>query len=166
MTSTTALTGVIRQLQPLGDAADGELLARYAQRQDEAAFAAVVRRYGGLVLGVARRQLADGHRAEDVFQATFLALARAAGQLDSQRSLANWLYTVALRNARKARVRAARQEPGHISLSVAEPHLALPAVLNRVESLGQSLASLTTRHASLEDVFVALTGRRISEEDG
>jgi ABC-2 type transport system ATP-binding protein len=62
-------------------------------------------------------------------------------------------------------VRAARQEPGHISLSVAEPHLALPAVLNRVESLGQSLASLTTRHASLEDVFVALTGRRISEEE-
>jgi ABC-2 type transport system ATP-binding protein len=61
-------------------------------------------------------------------------------------------------------VRAARQEPGHISLSVTEPHLALPAVLARVETLGQSLSSLTTRHASLEDVFVALTGRRISEE--
>ena len=62
---------------PLGDP---ELLDRYARGHDQAAFAALVRRYGSLVLGVARRQVADRHRAEDVFQATFLALARSCGQ--------------------------------------------------------------------------------------
>src|SRR5437764_5337095 len=103
MDSTTALTGVMRQLrQPAADVPDGELLAGYARRGDEAAFAAVVRRYSGLVLGVARRQLADRDQAEDVFQATFLALARAADRLAGQAPLANWLYTVALRQARKA----------------------------------------------------------------
>src|SRR5437763_290968 len=61
MSSPTSLSGVIRQLpshggEPLPDA---ELLACYARHRDEAAFAAVVRRYGGLVLGVARRLLAD-----------------------------------------------------------------------------------------------------------
>jgi RNA polymerase sigma factor (sigma-70 family) len=111
MSSGTSLTGVIRQFpshagDPLPDA---ELLTGYARRGDEAAFAAVVRRYGGLVLGVARRQLADPQQADDVFQATFLALARSAGRLGRQAPLANWLYTVALRQARKARVRAARR---------------------------------------------------------
>src|SRR5437660_1676315 len=109
MTSAASLSGVIRHLQP-GDAPpDFDLLTRYAEHADEDAFAAVVRRYGGLVLGVARRQLADPQHAEDVFQATFLALARSAARLGGQTPLANWLYTVVLRQARKARVRAYRR---------------------------------------------------------
>jgi RNA polymerase sigma factor (sigma-70 family) len=111
MSTGESLTGLVRQLQAhLGDGlADLELLARYAQRGDEAAFAALVRRHGGLVLGVARRLLADRQQAEDVFQATFLALARSAARLGRPASLANWLYTVALRQARKARLREARR---------------------------------------------------------
>jgi RNA polymerase sigma factor (sigma-70 family) len=111
MSSGEKLRGVVRHLRDqLGEApADVELLARYAQRRDEAAFAALVRRHGGLVFGVACRQLADRQQAEDVFQATFLALARSAPRLGRQASLANWLYTVALRQARKARYRAARR---------------------------------------------------------
>lgn len=111
MTTASHLTGVIRQFpSTAGDALpDAELLACYAGHRDEAAFAAVVRRYGGLVLGVARRQLADPQQADDVFQATFLALARSAGRLHRQTPLANWLYTVALRQARKARARSARR---------------------------------------------------------
>jgi RNA polymerase sigma factor (sigma-70 family) len=111
MDSGEILEGVVRQLRTqLGDAAaDVELLTRYAQGRDEAAFASLVRRHGGLVLGVACRQLADRHEAEDVFQATFLALARSAPRLGRPASLANWLYTVALRLARKARLRAARR---------------------------------------------------------
>jgi RNA polymerase sigma factor (sigma-70 family) len=110
MSSAADLTSVIRHLRPpAGEAADDpELLARYAAGRDEAAFVALVRRYGGLVLGVARRQLGDRHRAEDVFQATFLALARSAGRLGGRPVLANWLYTVALRQSRKLRARAAR----------------------------------------------------------
>jgi RNA polymerase sigma factor (sigma-70 family) len=112
MSSAATLTEVIRQLRPKADTAadDPELLDRYASGRDQAAFAALVERYGALVLGVARRQLADRQRAEDVFQATFLALARSATKLGRRATLANWLYTVALRQARKTRARAARRE--------------------------------------------------------
>ena len=62
-------------------------------------------------------------------------------------------------------VRSARRETNHFSLSVSEPHVALPALLARLEARGLALSNLTTRHASLEDVFVHLAGRHINEED-
>jgi ABC-2 type transport system ATP-binding protein len=62
-------------------------------------------------------------------------------------------------------VRAARRDADHYSLSVAEPHIALPALLARLQSDGFELASLSTRHASLEDVFVTLTGRHLRDGD-
>jgi ABC-2 type transport system ATP-binding protein len=55
-------------------------------------------------------------------------------------------------------------EDGLVRMSVAEPHVALPALVGRLETLGCQLASLSTRHASLEDVFVHLTGRHLAEE--
>jgi ABC-2 type transport system ATP-binding protein len=61
-------------------------------------------------------------------------------------------------------VSSARTEDGHISLSVREPHIALPALLQRLDTLECKLTDLTTRHASLEDVFVKLAGRHLSEE--
>ncbi len=48
-------------------------------------------------------------------------------------------------------------------LTVTEPHRAIPALLDRLQEGGWELASLTTRHASLEDVFVALTGRHLRD---
>jgi RNA polymerase sigma factor (sigma-70 family) len=111
MSSGESLKGVVRQLRArFGEApTDLELLARYAHQHDEAAFAALVRRHGGLVLGTACRLLADRDQAEDVFQATFLALARSAARLGRPTSLAGWLYAVARRQARKVRLRAARR---------------------------------------------------------
>jgi ABC-2 type transport system ATP-binding protein len=44
-------------------------------------------------------------------------------------------------------------------------HVALPALMSLIASSGRELAHLTTRHATLEDVFVSLTGRRLSEDD-
>jgi ABC-2 type transport system ATP-binding protein len=57
-----------------------------------------------------------------------------------------------------------RSEDGHVCLSVTEPHLVLPALLDRLNKLRCELTSLTTRHASLEDVFVKLAGRHLSDE--
>jgi ABC-2 type transport system ATP-binding protein len=62
-------------------------------------------------------------------------------------------------------VSAVRVEGDCVCLSVREPHVALPAVLARLQSLGSHLTSLTTRHASLEDVFVKLAGRHLSDEE-
>ena len=60
---------------------DDELVERFAVHREEAAFAALVRRHGPLVLGVCRRMLTEPHSAEDCFQETFLVLARKAGSL-------------------------------------------------------------------------------------
>jgi ABC-2 type transport system ATP-binding protein len=61
-------------------------------------------------------------------------------------------------------VTSVRREMDHYSLSVTEPHVALPAILERLRQHRLELASLTTRHASLEDVFVTLTGRHLRDE--
>jgi len=61
-------------------------------------------------------------------------------------------------------VRTAREETGAIQLTVGEPHIAIPALLARLESGGHVMSRLTTRHASLEDVFVSLTGRHLRDE--
>jgi ABC-2 type transport system ATP-binding protein len=62
-------------------------------------------------------------------------------------------------------VRSVRKDAEHFCLSVTEPHIALPALLERLRETGHRLAGLTTRHASLEDVFVTLTGRHLRDGD-
>ncbi|HZX96043.1 MAG TPA: ABC transporter ATP-binding protein [Myxococcales bacterium] len=58
-------------------------------------------------------------------------------------------------------VRGARRNAGGVALTVEQLHLALPAILAQVEPLG--LTRLSTHHATLEDVFVHLTGRHLRE---
>jgi ABC-2 type transport system ATP-binding protein len=62
-------------------------------------------------------------------------------------------------------VLAARAEADGYLLTVAEPHRAIPAFLDLLERLGRPLARLTTRHISLEDVFVSLTGRHLRDDE-
>ncbi len=62
-------------------------------------------------------------------------------------------------------VNMARDDGDRISLSVAEPHVAIPALIDRLTRGGRQLTSLSTRHASLEDVFLKLAGRRLSREE-
>src|SRR5262245_16767257 len=107
----TLLQPVRRLLESHGTShlSDRELLHRFTTRRDEAAFAALVERHGSMVLGVCRRLLRREQDAEDVFQATFLVLARKAARLRWQESISNWLYGVARRLALKARVKLARR---------------------------------------------------------
>jgi ABC-2 type transport system ATP-binding protein len=53
--------------------------------------------------------------------------------------------------------------PAGISLTVAEVHRALPALLALLQSRGAELSLLTTHHATLDDVFVVLTGRQLRD---
>jgi len=57
-----------------------------------------------------------------------------------------------------------RREEEAFILACTAPHIALPALLAAIQSRGLNLARLTTRHASLEDVFVTLTGRHLRDE--
>jgi ABC-2 type transport system ATP-binding protein len=59
-------------------------------------------------------------------------------------------------------VRTVRRNAGACSLAVEQPHVALPALLALQQARGASLETLTTRHATLEDVFVSLTGRHLA----
>jgi ABC-2 type transport system ATP-binding protein len=62
-------------------------------------------------------------------------------------------------------VTTARRVDDAYCLAVTAPHLALPALLNMLQARGAVLARLTTRHASLEDVFVSLTGRHLETSE-
>jgi ABC-2 type transport system ATP-binding protein len=59
-------------------------------------------------------------------------------------------------------VEGVRDDDDVVSLTVKEPHLTIPA-LDAVEHQQKELLHLTTRQASLEDVFVRLTGRHLRE---
>ena len=61
-------------------------------------------------------------------------------------------------------VEAVHVEDGRVMLSVRETHETIPALLAALQKRGSHLLHLTTRHASLEDVFVHLTGRHLREE--
>jgi hypothetical protein len=49
-------------------------------------------------------------------------------------------------------------------LTVADIGLALPALLEQIKRRNADLITLTTHHATLEDVFVSLTGRMLRNE--
>ena len=48
-------------------------------------------------------------------------------------------------------------------LVVREPHVAISSLFDYCQSNGLALSHLTTRQATLEDVFIALTGRHLRD---
>jgi RNA polymerase sigma-70 factor (ECF subfamily) len=94
---------------PDRDLTDRHLLERFVAAGDEAAFAALVRRHGPMVLGVCRRLLHDAHEAEDAFQATFLVLVHKARAIGRPEQLGPWLHGVAYRTAARSRQAARRR---------------------------------------------------------
>jgi ABC-2 type transport system ATP-binding protein len=62
-------------------------------------------------------------------------------------------------------VRSVRVDDGTVSLTVAEVHRAVPALLGELQHQGLDLTNLVTHHATLEDVFVAMTGRRLEADE-
>ena len=112
----TSMSAVVRQARELAvpadtaAASDVDLLDRFRATGEEAAFGALVRRHGPLVMGVCRRVLRHHQDAEDAFQATFLVLARKAASIHRRAALVSWLYGVARRVASEARSAAARRQ--------------------------------------------------------
>lgn len=95
--------------QTLDEMSDGELLKLYQQGQDEAAFAALVRRHGRLIASACHQLLDDAADVDDVFQATFLVFVREAKRIRDGAALGGWLYRVAYRIALRLRQKRSRQ---------------------------------------------------------
>jgi RNA polymerase sigma factor (sigma-70 family) len=125
-----AAGSIVRQIESLfegGSVAgltDRQLLERFTASRDaagDAAFVALVTRYGPMVLHVCRQLLGDRHYAEDAFQAVFLVLARKALSIRDPDLVGTWLYGVAIRTARKARARLDRRREREESDSERRP---------------------------------------------
>src|SRR5229473_2076631 len=113
--ATAPLATVLQQLRSIVSAqayeetTDRELLERFLAQREEAAFVALLKRHGPMVLHVCRRVQGNEHDAEDAFQATFLLLARKAGSIRKLDSVASWLHGVARRLALEAKIQGARR---------------------------------------------------------
>ena len=99
----TRLATLVRRLRreaaaPTGSS-DADLLARFIQTRDDAAFELLVWRHGAMVLAACRRILSNHEDAEDAFQAVFLVLARKARSVLRGTALPAWLHRVAVRIA-------------------------------------------------------------------
>jgi RNA polymerase sigma factor (sigma-70 family) len=94
----------------LADLPDGQLVERFINHQEEPAFAVLLRRHGPMVLHVCRRVLGNIHDAEDVFQATFLMLARNVRSIRKRDAVGSWLHGVAHRLAVRVREQARRRQ--------------------------------------------------------
>src|SRR5688572_14848779 len=142
---------------------DRQLLDHFVNRRDEAAFAALLERHGPMVMGVCRRALRDEHLAEDVFQATFLVLARSAGTIRKQHSLSAFLHGVALRLTRKASASAARAARDAERTPTEPPAPAIEASWREVRQiLDDELARLPERYR-LPLILCYLEGRSREE---
>ena len=61
-------------------------------------------------------------------------------------------------------VTAVRGHEGSVSLAAADPYKTMQSLLDWLRSANLPIAGLTTRHATLEDVFVNLTGRHLRDD--
>jgi RNA polymerase sigma factor (sigma-70 family) len=131
-----------------GPLSDRQLLRRFRDQDDHDAFAELVSRYCGLVLGVCRRTLRDEHSAEDAFQATFLVLARRGAQIRNRSSLAGWLHTVAYRTALRAGARRHRrcEEALHDDMTTTDDVLAQVTTRYEQQLLDEELHRLPAKY--------------------
>src|SRR5260370_37712364 len=139
---TRSMQGVIQHLRKavlVRDGAgltDGQLLTLFIERRDEAAFEALVRRHGPMVLGVCRRLLRNPHDAEDAFQATFLVLVRKAASVLPRELVANWLYGVARTTALRVNALTAKRRVRERQVrEVPEPEVVQPDLRHHLQPL-------------------------------
>src|SRR6188768_3715731 len=147
-------------IRPLGD---DQLLFRFFNDRNDAAFAAIVERHGPLVYGVCRRVLCDANDVDDAFQATFLVLVRKGGSLRDPSRLASWLYGVAQRIARKVRAKAALRTRSERQVTEMPTSTASDMTLDELRSvLDEEISQLPQKYA-LPLVLCYLEGKTNAE---
>ena len=139
---------IMAQATTIQDLKDGELLRAFRQMNDQGAFAELMGRHGSMVVGAARSVVGDDGRAQDVAQATFLALWRKSPELEEDASVAGWLHHVALclaRNERRGEVRRWKREQDAADLAV-EPESTTSLSDAALAALHEELGALPDRY--------------------
>lgn len=147
--TAAVMARAVRSVSPeLAALSDRDLIRRFADDGDQAAFAAVVARHTAMVLGVCKRVLHSPADAEDATQAVFLVLAKKAKGTRWQASAANWLYTTARKVAHNAKVSADRRTKRERSAAMPEATNPADTMSGRelIAALDDELDKLTTRY--------------------
>jgi RNA polymerase sigma factor (sigma-70 family) len=101
---------------------DAKQLRRFVEERDEDAFTALVQRHLDLVYGAAlRRTGGDAHRAADVAQQVFTALARQARDLSRHTVLSAWLHTATRNLAVNLMISEQRRKTRELAAVALEP---------------------------------------------
>jgi RNA polymerase sigma-70 factor (ECF subfamily) len=121
---------------------DWDLVAR-AQAGDSRAFAALVDRHQGAVVGFCRRMTGSVHDAEDLAQEAFVRLYRHLGRLTPQAKFTTVLFGIArnlaLNHLRDAKRRGRDTSSALDGLPLAAPQQGEPDHLARVQEIGRML---------------------------
>ncbi len=107
-----------RQLKAKSDTVtDEQLLLEYRQTGDRELYAQLVYRYERELFSYLRRYLGNAEMAEDVFQATFLAIHMKCELFEEGRRFRPWMYTIAT----NAAIDASRRNKRHKTISLDTP---------------------------------------------
>ena len=90
---------------------DDESLVERAREGDEAAFAALVRRYSPMLMRLARMYVPTDALAEDVVQETWVAVVRGLERFEGRSSFKTWLFRILVNRAKTRGVREHRSIP-------------------------------------------------------
>jgi RNA polymerase sigma factor (sigma-70 family) len=167
--ATNALNRVIQHLRRAAlrhvgaTLTDGELLERYVTQRDDAAFEALMRRHGPMVLGACRRVLGNEADAEDAFQATFLVFVHKAASIRSRSTVSNWLYGVAHNMALKAKALNRKRYMKEREAASVPKHQARAEVWQEVQALLDAELSGLPDKYRVAIVLCDLEGKTIKE---
>lgn len=132
---------------PTTRAADAELLGRFLDARDEAAFTSLVARHLPAVRAVCRSVLRDPNDADDATQATFLVLVRRAGSVRDRAAVGAWLARVAWRAALRLRATNLRRAAHSTGTDLDGIPTPAPAARPEAETaLHEELARLPERY--------------------
>lgn len=132
---------------------DAELL-RLCREGDESAWAALVERYGALILSVPRRYGLKAAACDDVFAEVCLALVRALGTIRDAKALPKWLIRTATRATWEAARRTKADPPPDLpALTGAAPPDALLSLLEEEQAVREGLARISHRCRKLLELL-------------
>lgn len=154
-----------------GSVTNSELVRRYVETKDAAAFEEIYGRYSSLVYSLCLRMLGDSAEAEDVMTACFMAFVRKAHTMVGIENLGSWFYWCAFyaaRNAKIIRNRRLVREKKAFEMERIEQQKSRTEVRDVLPEIEEEIARLPAamRGALVMQFYEGLTRSQIAERLG